>query len=547
MFLPSLLVLLLGAADDLWSVGPAIKIAVQLMAGLLIYYHLGIRIEILTNPFTGTSSLALLSLPATLFWIVLVTNAFNIVDGMDGLAAGVCFIALSCMFLVSLQMGNMALALIVAPLAGAVLGFLRYNFNPASIFLGDSGSLFLGFQLAVLSIVGSQKSSTAIAVTAPLFILALPLVETAVSTMRRFLSGRSIVQADSGHIHHRLMRLGFTPRRAVGLLYVGSAAFGLTSLFVIRSNATAVGLIALLLAAITWVAIQRLGYSEFAELNSALKRFVNQRRIIQNSIVSRKLEDELRVAQSTDEAWPILKRAARRLGFSCLELRIRPQAGEQGMPAQLTRNYSQRLTPASTNDPGSETTFSVALMGARSELGEVVFSRPTSASPLNSELPLLISAVALGLPPLLEPGTAARRVKSAPDALNRAGHADKTPRAVDAGSPVSRQSAVGCPTCGSEQLVRSRSRSNAEKIRKHLTPKRIHRCARCGWRGWMLPSPHADGDATLVRVPAPVDLSAIDAAITATRYELPVSVGRMMGQIAFRQSALPISPRRAPR
>jgi UDP-GlcNAc:undecaprenyl-phosphate GlcNAc-1-phosphate transferase len=189
MFVPSLLVLLLGVADDLWSVGPAMKIAAQLIAGLLIYYHMGIRIEFLTNPFTGTATLALLSLPATLFWIVLVTNAFNIVDGMDGLAAGVGFIALSCMFLVSLQMGNMAIALVVAPLAGAVLGFLRYNFNPASIFLGDSGSLFLGFQLAVLSIVGSQKSSTAIAVTAPLFILALPLVETAISTVRRFLRG----------------------------------------------------------------------------------------------------------------------------------------------------------------------------------------------------------------------------------------------------------------------------------------------------------------------------------------------------------------------
>ncbi len=307
LFVPSLLILVLGIADDLWAVGPWVKIGVQLAAGLLVFYRLGIRIEHLTNPFTGSSTLAALSLPATLFWIILVTNAFNIVDGMDGLAAGVCFIALSCMLLVSLQMGNTAIAFVVAPLAGAVLGFLRYNFNPASIFMGDSGSLFLGFQLAVLSVVGSQKSSTAISVATPLFILALPLVETSISTLRRFLSGRSILQADSGHIHHRLMRLGFTPRRAAGLLYLGSAAFGLASLFIIQSNATVVGLITLLLAAVTWVGIQRLGYSEFAEINSALKRFVNQRRIIQNSIVSRKLADDLRFVHSRDEAWPLLR------------------------------------------------------------------------------------------------------------------------------------------------------------------------------------------------------------------------------------------------
>jgi hypothetical protein len=181
-------------------------------------------------------------------------------------------------------------------------------------------------------------------------------------------------------------------------------------------------------------------------------------------------------------------------------------------------------------------------MGTRGELGEVVFSRPTAAAPLHSELPLLISAVALGLPPLLEGGTATRPTSFTRDALDWAGHAEATPGVPAAGSAVPRLSGVCCPACKSNQLVRSRSRWGAEKIRKHMTPKRIHRCARCGWRGWMLPSLHAHGEATLVKVPAPVDLNAIDVAIAATRYELPLSVERMMGQIAFRQSGLPISP-----
>ena len=541
---PSLLILLLGTADDLRSVRPSMKIGVQLVAGLFVYYQLGIRIDMLTNPFTGTSTLAFLSLPATLFWIVLVTNAFNIVDGMDGLAAGVCFIALICMFLVSLQMGNTAIALVVAPLAGAVLGFLKYNFSPATIFLGDSGSLFLGFQLAVLSMVGSQKSSTAIAVTAPLFILALPLVETAISTVRRFLSGRSIVRADSGHIHHRLTRLGFTPRRAVGMLYIGSAIFGLASLFVIRSNATVVGLIALFLAAVTWIAIQRLGYSEFAELNSALKRFVNQRRIIQNSIVSRKLADDLRLIHSPDEAWPLLKKAARQLAFSNLEFRIWPLNDGREISEEPT-SYSQRLAVAA-DEVGDETSFSVALMAGGRELGEVVFSRPTAAAPLHSELPLLISAVAQGLPPLLQQTSVAAAISEDFAALDRGtAKLTMTPANEPVPSP-SPQLSVSCPVCAANRLARSRSRSGIERARKRLTQKRVHQCAGCGWRGWIIPGALSHVDPPVLNDGPSPNLYAIDDAIAAVHFEPRADIGSMMGQIAFRQAERPISPGQAP-
>lgn len=532
MFLPSLLILGVGIADDLWSVRPWMKISAQLMAGLMIYYHLGIRIESLANPFSGSASLSLLSLPATLFWIILVTNAFNIVDGMDGLAAGVGFIALSCMFWVSLQMGNAEIALLVAPLAGAVLGFLRYNFNPASIFLGDSGSLFLGFQIAVLSMIGSQKSSTAIAVAAPLFILALPLVETAISVLRRFLSGRSIMQADAGHIHHRLTRLGFTPRRAVGMLYIGSAVFGLTSLFIIQSNSTTVGLIALFLAAVTWVAIQRLGYSEFAELSSALKRFVNQRRIIQNSIVSRKLADDLKNAHTEEEAWTLVRRAARQLGFSSVELNVETGASDP-------KTYSQQLG-AVLPSGGGETSFAVSLNGTRGALGQVRFSRALAAPPLHSELPLLINAVAQGLPPLLERRLPPLASPFAFTDFDLVAHNEPIEEPSSAASGAEeRQSALTCPSCSSENLVRAKSRSGVERIRKNLTAKRVHKCLVCGWRGWTVPLENGREEATMVHTFAAPNFQAIDLAIAGSRYDPPPDSSRMAG-ISFRDAAGPL-------
>lgn len=533
MFFPSLIILLLGVTDDLRPVGPWVKIAVQLVAGLLIYYQLDIGIQTVANPFASNVALGVFSLPATLMWIILVTNAFNIVDGMDGLAAGVAFIALSCMFLVSLQMGHPALALMAAPLAGAVLGFLRYNFNPASIFLGDSGSLFLGFQLAVLSMIGSQKSSTAIAVAAPLFILALPIVEAATSTVRRFLTGRSILQPDSGHIHHQLIRLGFTPRRAAGMLYLGSAAFGLASLFIIQSGARIVGLIAVLFAVVTWIAIQALGYTEFAEVNSALRRFVSQRRIIQNSIVSRRLADDFLTAQSVPEAWRLLRSAARRLGFSYVELRLNSAAGSADAPEN--DRYAQQLSPESRREKASETSFAVALTGKKEPLGEVIFRRALAAPPMHSELPLLISAVARGLPRVLE--SCSVRASSA---LEEQISVSKAVPQHDVNGLLSdarsMPRAIVCPSCRSSDIHRSRSRSLVERIRKNWTSRRPHECGMCGWRGWLLPLAHPREEESMVLACEAPDLLAIDSAIANVRYS-PAAIPTGMLEVEFWPSA----------
>ena len=496
MFVPSLIILALGIVDDKWSVRPMAKIAVQLAAGLLVYYQLGIRIDTLATLVVSDSQmLGLLSLPATLFWIVLITNAFNVVDGMDGLATGVAFIALACMFTVSLQMNQPAIAFAAAPLAGAVLGFLRYNFNPASIFLGDSGSLFLGFQLAVLSIVGSQKSSTAVAVAAPIFVLALPLIETATSAMRRFVSGRSIMQPDSAHIHHQLIRLGCTPRRAAGILYLASGAFGLASLFVVHSGSPNIGLMAISFCALTVLAIQRLGYSEFAEINGALKRFVHQRQIMQNGVICRKLAGDLANAASLADAWTALKTAAEQLGFSYVELTLKSSNGAHEAPFP---HYAERLLPRPGSAQPRETTFAVSL-ASRQARGQVIFSRSTAATPLHSELPLLINAVAEILPRAID------RNLTAPI---------QPPRTVPAAFAVaSDHNRMTCDSCRSPHLHRSRSRSTLEQFRKKLTARRLFECGDCGWRGWKAQHADATMDASMARYIEPMDLRSLDLAL----------------------------------
>ncbi len=507
MFAPSLLILVLGIVDDKYSVGPWLKLAVQSIAGLIVYYQLEIRIDTLAPLLIGNPTmLGLLSLPATLFWIVLITNAFNVVDGMDGLATGVAFIALACMFMVSLQMNQPAIAFAAAPLAGAVLGFLRYNFHPASIFLGDSGSLFLGFQLAVLSIVGSQKSSTAVAVAGPVFVLALPLVETATSALRRWVSGRSIMQPDSAHIHHQLIRLGCTPRRAAGILYLGSGLCGLASLFVIQGGSANIGLIALSFFAVTVFGIQQLGYTEFAEINGALRRFVHQRQIIQNSIICRRLATELANASSMNSAWSTLKSAASRLGFSYVELTLESRTLD--LDTVLPR-YAERLLPAPGSAQQPETTFAVALPG-RLIRGQVVFSRSTVASPLHSELPLLISAVAESLPRVIE--RSLRTSADPSDATDRPQLSGPATAEAEPQSPGARDARTICCSCGSPRVHRSHSRSSVEQLRKKLTTKRLYECASCGWRGWKVQTIVAPQ--TVARTfESPPDLRALDVAL----------------------------------
>lgn len=224
------LVATVGAVDDVRGVGPWRKLAAQAAAALLAY-EFGYRIDVLMLPWVGSVSLGVFALPVTIAWFLGITNAINLIDGLDGLASGIALFACISNFAIAEMNDATTVVILSACLGGALLGFLRYNFNPASIFLGDSGSMFIGFVLAATSLAGATtKSSTAVAILAPMVALGVPIFDTMLAMIRRTISNQSIFIADRGHIHHRLLDMGLTHRRVVLMLYGMSVLLGVAAL-----------------------------------------------------------------------------------------------------------------------------------------------------------------------------------------------------------------------------------------------------------------------------------------------------------------------------
>jgi UDP-GlcNAc:undecaprenyl-phosphate GlcNAc-1-phosphate transferase len=243
-----ILVFAAGLYDDLIGLRPWQKLAAEIAAAALVC-SAGVLIA-----FRGLH-LGLWAFPLTVLWLVGCTNAVNLIDGVDGLAAGVGLFATLTTLVAALLQGNFALDVATVPLAGALLGFLRINFNPASIFLGDSGSLSLGFLLGCYALVWSQKSATLLGMTAPLIAVSIPLLDTALAIARRFLRRQPIFGADRGHIHHRLLDRGFTPRRVALLLYGFCGLAAAFSLLLSVTRDQYAGLVVVLFSLILFVLI----------------------------------------------------------------------------------------------------------------------------------------------------------------------------------------------------------------------------------------------------------------------------------------------------
>jgi UDP-GlcNAc:undecaprenyl-phosphate GlcNAc-1-phosphate transferase len=266
--------LLVGLVDDLRGLSFKSKFLAQIVAATFVFYC-GFRIETITHPLGGQLDLGWASFPATVFWIVGITNAVNLIDGLDGLAAGTALITTSAVAVIALFRGELGVTAASVALAGSLIGFLRFNFNPARIFLGDSGSLFLGFVLGVTSVRGSQKGPTVVAVLFPLLVLALPLLDTGLAVIRRLMrvgnQGRSsdnkllymarnlnmVFLPDRGHIHHRLIDYGMSHRGAVLCLWAFGATFAGLAFILVLSKSLWVGLVLALalLAALASLAI----------------------------------------------------------------------------------------------------------------------------------------------------------------------------------------------------------------------------------------------------------------------------------------------------
>lgn len=251
LLLGSTILVVLGIFDDMKDLNAKFKLLIQILAAVIVMAF-GVRIEFMTNVFGGEAIyLDILSLPITLLWIVGITNAINLIDGLDGLAGGIATIAALSMAVVGWIYGQYLMASMAIILAGATMGFLRYNFHPAKVFMGDTGSLFLGFNLSVLAIMGVAKSVTFISLAAPVLVLGVPIFDTFFAILRRKMNHKPIFAADKEHLHHRLLGMGFSHRKTVLIIYAISFFLALSAILITYlSTAEAVAVVAIVLSVI---------------------------------------------------------------------------------------------------------------------------------------------------------------------------------------------------------------------------------------------------------------------------------------------------------
>jgi UDP-GlcNAc:undecaprenyl-phosphate GlcNAc-1-phosphate transferase len=368
LFVGGILIALLGVYDDLRGAGAKLKFLVQFLVAGLVYY-LGFRINSVANPFGESIQLGWMGLPFTLFWIVGVINAMNLIDGLDGLAGGVGLVAVTTTFLIALQQGHPLMILLCGALAGAILGFLVYNFNPASIFMGDSGSMFLGFVLAASAIQSNQKSTTAVAVLVPAIALGLPILDTLLAMSRRAVRGRPLFRADKEHIHHRLLALGLSHKQAVLVLYGLCLLFGAVALMLTFANSlqTAAVLVSLLILAFFF--LRRLGYIRF-ETNHFLSDQRRRNRVLRAAV--RPFAERLRKASSASEIWEAVRESASIFGAPCVRLQLaRWGVGGERTPSVFSFGYEE----SSESDEGARALFVAQfnLIGIKQDDGVVEF------------------------------------------------------------------------------------------------------------------------------------------------------------------------------
>jgi UDP-GlcNAc:undecaprenyl-phosphate/decaprenyl-phosphate GlcNAc-1-phosphate transferase len=405
ILVPATLVFLLGVYDDIRGVGPYVKFAVQGVAGAMLYMG-GLRIVNIPVLFGSHELPGYLGFAFTVLWVLAITNAFNLIDGLDGLAAGSALFSTLVAFVVALLNGSSLVTVMTIALAGAILGFLRYNFNPATIFLGDSGSLFIGFLLSALALLGAQKSPTIVAVAIPVVSFGLPILETTLSVIRRLISGRPVFTADREHIHHKLLQHGMTHRQVVILLYGVSGLFALLSLFLLWPTGSSLGLVLAVLGVGVWVGVQHLGYLEFGELARVAHRTLDQRQIFINNLSIRRAIEELKVARDYDQVRRILVAAFGTNDFDGFDIKVKLLANEAvpfeagdgaGRKGELSFHWNKAGAPKSFDGLAAWTLALDLCTSANRRRGTLRVHRLYSQRDLQLDINLLTSAFPIAL------------------------------------------------------------------------------------------------------------------------------------------------------
>lgn len=320
------LVFSVGIWDDYSRLNYRIKFAVQLLAASLVYFNGFGIFKVL-----GFTLFPVVSYGLTVFWILLFINAVNLLDGLDGLSAGVCLFCSLTMTLYSLSVENWGTACLFACLSGTLVGFLRYNFNPATIFMGDGGSYFLGYAIAVISLSNSLKTHTSAAVLIPIVAMGVPMFDTFLSPVRRFLTGRGPFKPDRGHIHHMLVhRMGLNVRKAVLILYSTTCVLCLTSLVIINVQSPISGIIFVMLAACAFLFIGKLGYLDSFNNERIFKWLQDIGYVAGLSNKRRKflyLQNNIFRSNSKDELWQNITVAIEWMNFDYAEMKQKTPGG----------------------------------------------------------------------------------------------------------------------------------------------------------------------------------------------------------------------------
>jgi len=389
---PATIIFLVGLIDDFCGINAYVKFAAEAGAAVLLFSNgLGIsRLSILAgHPHLGW----LVGLPLTILWVLWITNAFNLIDGLDGLAAGSALFSSLVTCVVAVLDHNEVVLVLTLALAGAITGFLRYNFNPASIFLGDGGSLLIGFLISAIAMAGSHKSPTMVAVAIPIVSLGLPILDVAVAVIRRFLCCKRLFAADREHIHHKLLGRGISHRQAVLVLYGVSACFGLFSLLLLNPGGAALAVVLVVVGIGVLIGVRQLRYHEFRELGCAANRTLNARQVIANDISIRRATDALESCTNISQFCQILQQCLEPIGFDGFGLYL-----SSGFPAEaellpckpvgknkLQFFWDRSLTASSTN--WGLTLSLVKRNGKR--LGAFTLYRKNTTSPLWMDVDLL--------------------------------------------------------------------------------------------------------------------------------------------------------------
>ncbi len=328
----------IGLLDDIHGLTPWVKFYCQVCVGILVWLG-GIDVELVSVTLHhGVQLSASFSLFVTVFWVVLLINAINLIDGLDGLAAGICLFVAVILLTLCLNSNKPALVIGLSALAGSCLGFLRYNFNPASIFMGDSGSYFLGYILAALTIQGAIKSHATVALLIPIIALGVPLLDTLLAPIRRFILGKKLFRPDNSHIHHVLLKLGYSQRRVVMMIYAATVFLGLVALAFVFVKDQRAAYILVLPGILLFLAVKKLGYLEYIAADKVWgwlrdltdeAGLTNERRSFLNI--------QMQIIRSTnlDELWEAVCTAVEKLDFDMAELELDAHLLPDRQPQQM--------------------------------------------------------------------------------------------------------------------------------------------------------------------------------------------------------------------